>query len=200
MPALRLLLLSAALAGAAPAPLTPLPPTDMALDMRVRMARIEPDVKTLRVACERLLALVPAYAAGGDPDAPGLGRAASRRDVETAGARLKDAVSGFWGQAETLRVAKTAEYFMKAAAGERPQGLATAATILEPPAFPRTAMHLHQLSLLVLHHEEEAYRAAKERRAKEGILRAALALGGLALGALLCLAAVAYAWPARPAA
>lgn len=199
MSALRLLLLSAALAGAAPPPPTPLPPTDMAIDMRARMARIEPHVKALREACERLLALVPAYAAGGDPDAPGSGRAALRRDVETAGARLKDGVSDFWGEAETLRVAKAAEYFMKSAAGERPPGIATAATLLEPPVFPRLAMHAHQLSLLVLHHEAEAYRAAKERRSRERILWAVLSLGGLALGAVLCLAAVAYAWPARPA-
>lgn len=192
------LLLSAALAVAAPAARTPLPPTDMALDMRARMGRIEPDVKALRGACERLLALVPGYAAGGDPDAPGLGRAATRRDVETAGARLKDAVGDFWTEAETLRVATAAEYFMRSASGERPPGLATAATILEPPAFPRTAMHLHQLSLLVLHHEEGAYRAARERRAKERKLWVGLALGGLALGALLCFAATEFVWSRAP--
>lgn len=190
------LLASAVLAYAAPAPGPSSPPSDAALGMAARMDSIEPNVKTLTKACEALLPLFAAHASGVDPDAPGSGRALLRRDVEAAHRRLRASVSDFWHEAEALRVAKTAEFFMKSAWGGKTDGEGTAAVILQPPAFPKTAMHMHQHSLLLLHYEEEAYQAARARRRAGWEAWVGLALGGLVAGALLTYWVTSRFWAA----
>lgn len=172
------------------------PPADAALGMRARMNSIEPNVKALAKACEALLPLFAAHAAGADPDGPGSRRSLLRRDVEEAKRNLQASVSDFWHEAEALRVAKTAEFLMKSAAGGKADGEETAAAILEPPAFPKVAMHMYQHALLLLHHEEEAYQAARARRRQGWYAQAALALGGLFAGALVTYWVTSRFWAA----
>jgi len=185
---LAVLLVSAALASAAPAAGPSVPRADAALGMRARMDSIEPNVKALAKACEALLPFFSAYASGADPDAPGSGRARLRQDVEAAHKRLRESVSDFWHEAETLRVAKAAEFFLKSASGGKADGEGTAAA--------KTAMHMHQHALLLLHYEEEAYRAARARRKAGWEAWVWLAFGGLVAGALLSYWVTSRFWAA----
>ncbi|TBR21915.1 hypothetical protein EPO15_09130 [bacterium] len=195
------MLLAALLAWAAAATAatrTPLPPSDMALDMRMRMERIEPQAKALADLDERLVGLAASYADGRDPDAPGSGRAELRREAEQAAARLKESVSDFWKEAEGLRVAAAADFLFKTAAGKKTQAVQTAAVLSQPPAFPKLAMHVYHISQVTLAYEEAAARDAKKRRAEERNLRLWFGLGGLALGLLISVGAAVYHWAASP--
>ena len=116
--------------------------------------------------------------------------------MEEAKRNLQASVSDFWHEAEALRVAKTAEFLMKSAAGGKADGEGTAAAILEAPAFPRIAMHMHQNALLLLHHEEEAYQAARARHRRGWQVQALLALGGLFAGALVTYWVTSRFWAA----
>lgn len=187
------LLLSASLASAAPARRPQVPAADAALKMRVEMERIEPQVKDLALACENLLSLVPGYAASADPGS-GPARSQARRAVETARDRLEDSVSDFWHEAEETRAMNALTFFTGAVSGGRPDATATAASILQPPAFPKTAMHMHHLSQIVLIYEENAYRAAMERRLREQWLWVTVGLGGLLLGAVLSFVVTELLW------
>lgn len=180
-----ILLVASLLASAAPEAGPSSPRPDEALGMRVRMDAIEPNVKALAHACEALLPLFTAHASGADPDAPGSRRGLLRRDVADAQKRLQASVSDFWHEAEALRAAKTAQFLLNSAKGRKTDGEGTAAAILQPPAFPRTAMHMFQYSLILLHHEEEAYQAARARRRTTWEVWAGLVLGGLFAGALV---------------
>ena len=95
-------------------------------------------------------------------------------------------------------------FFTGTVAGAKPDAAATAAGILQPPAFPTTAMHMHHLSELVLHYEEEAYKAGLDRRLREQWLWVAVGLGGLILGAVLSSVVTELVWlvrrPPRPSA
>lgn len=193
---LSTLLLSAALASAAPARRPQVPTADAALKMRVEMDRIEPQVRDLGVACENLLSFVPRYAKTGD-SVKAADRAQARRAVETARDRLRDSVSDFWHVAEETRAMNALNFFTGTAAGGRPDATATAASILQPPAFPKTAMHMHHLSQIVLAYEENAYRAALERRIMEQWLWIAVGLGGLLLGAVLSFVVTELVWSIR---
>lgn len=194
------LLLSAALAAAAPAPRPQAPATDAVLKLSVEMERIEPQVKELARALETLSALVSGYGEGKEPDARARGQA--RRAVEAARDRLKDSVSDFWHEAEEGRALKALEFFTDAATGKKTDAMGTATTILQPPAFPKTAMHMHQLSQVLLAHEENAYRAAQDRRVRQQGLWLVAGLVGLVAGALLTFAATELLWslrrPAQP--
>lgn len=190
---LSTLLLSAALTSAAPARRPQVPTADAALKMRVEMDRIEPQVRDLGVACEILLSFVPRYAKSGD-SVKAADRAQARRAVEAARDRLKDSVSDFWHEAEETRAMNALTFFTGAVSGGRPDATATAAGILQPPAFPKTAMHMHHLSQIVLAYEENAYRAALERRIREQWLWVAVGLGGLLLGAVLSSVVTELVW------
>ncbi|MBI2362018.1 MAG: hypothetical protein HYV15_01355 [Elusimicrobia bacterium] len=55
---------------------------------------------------------------------------------------------------------------------------------MQPPAFPKLAMHMFHLSELLLHFDETAYQAARVRRTRELRLRGVFVLVGFLLGLL----------------
>ncbi|MBI5597321.1 MAG: hypothetical protein HY928_14600 [Elusimicrobia bacterium] len=177
--------LAAAPGGAAPPPKrAALPHTDAVINLDHKMERLEPQVLALSEACQGLFKMSASYSDGRNPDDFAMRRAARRSAVEASGLRVKASVGEFWQMAELLRVSETVGFVVDTVAGKKPDSTKAAAAVMQPPAFPKLAMHMFHLSENLLHHDELAYQAAKARRTRELRLRGVFALVGVLLGIL----------------